>query len=180
LLDDKGQSASYSMPNLAQASHLTIPAWGGRLLIAVGAVALGHVVARFNWKTQPEASMNKPFHILLTFMLALSAPSTVLASGLPTHVGQCVPTKIKWIGTRIGLPDSGSAVKFTNGGYQVSYSTVPAIVHSKVGDRVRMCMVSVPKHCPPGDHRGKKYKTTNLRTHKHWTLYDAEHLCGGA
>lgn len=124
--------------------------------------------------------MKKSYCTPLAFALALSAPSIVLASGLPTHIGQCVKTKIKWIGTRLGTPGSGSAVKFSNGGYQVSYSTVPAIVHSKVGDRVRMCLVSVPKHCPPGDHRGKKYKTTNLRTHKHWTLYDSEHLCGGA
>jgi hypothetical protein len=127
-----------------------------------------------------EAAMNKSFCIPLAFALALSAPSIVLASGLPTHIGQCAKTKIIWIGTRLGTPGSGSAVKFANGGYQVSYSTVPAITHSQVGDRVRMCLVSVPKHCPPGDHRGKKYKTTNLRTHKHWTLYDSEHLCGGA
>ena len=82
--------------------------------------------------------MNKSFRISLAFALALSAPSIVLASGVPTHIGQCVKTKIKWIGTRLGTPGSGSAVKFTNGGYQVSYSTVPAIVHSKVGDRVQM------------------------------------------
>src|SRR5208283_2230662 len=88
--------------------------------------------------------MKKSFRIPLTFAIALSAPSIVLASGLPTHVGQCVKTEIKWIGTRLGTSGSGSAVKFTNGGYQVSYFTVPAIVHSEVGDRVRMCRVSVP------------------------------------
>ena len=124
--------------------------------------------------------MKKYFRITLAFALALSDPSIVHASRLPTHIGQCAKTKIKWIGTRLGTPGSGSAVNFTNGGHQVSYSTVPAIVHSKVRDRVRICLVSVPKHCPPGDHRGKKYKTTNLRTHRHWTLYDSEHLCGGA
>ena len=71
-------------------------------------------------------------------------------------------------------------MSFKNGGYQVSYDTVPAIVHSKVGDPVRMCLVSVPKHCPKGDHRGRVYRTTNLRTHHGWKLMDSEHLCGGA
>ena len=88
---------------------------------------------------------------------------------------------IKSVETRLeNAPDSGSAVSFRNGGYQVSYDTVPAIVHSKAGDPVRMCLVSIPKHCPKGDHRGKVYRTTNLRTHKSWKLMDSEHMCGGA
>jgi hypothetical protein len=41
-------------------------------------------------------------------------------------------------------------------------------------------LVSIPKGCPKGDHRGKIYKATNLRTHGQWTLPDAEHSCGGA
>jgi hypothetical protein len=38
----------------------------------------------------------------------------------------------------------------------------------------------LPTNCPPGDHRGKLYTTTNLRTEEAWTLPDAEHGCGGA
>jgi hypothetical protein len=75
---------------------------------------------------------------------------------------------------------SGSAVSFDNGGYQVSYDTVPAIEHSKTGDPVRMCLVSIPRHCPKGDDRGRVYRITNLRTHKGWKLPDSEHMCGGA
>ncbi|MGO9674835.1 MAG: hypothetical protein ACLPSF_11840 [Methylocella sp.] len=96
-------------------------------------------------------------------------------------------TAIKSVETRLvdgstnkPMLDSGSAVSFANGGYQVSYDAIPAIVHSKQGDPVSMCLVSIPRHCPKGDDRGRIYRTTNLRTHKSWTLRDAEHMCGGA
>ncbi len=55
-----------------------------------------------------------------------------------------------------------------------------AVDRSRPGDPVRICLVSIPKHCPPGDNRGRTYKTTNLRTHRAWTLPDSEHMCGGA
>ena len=57
---------------------------------------------------------------------------------------------------------------------------VAAIEQSKKGDPVRMCLVSIPHPCPKGDDRGRVYKTTNLRTHKSWSLPDSEHMCGGA
>jgi hypothetical protein len=75
---------------------------------------------------------------------------------------------------------SGSAIDFVNGGYQVSYDEVAAIAASRPGDDADVCLVSVPKGCPKGDHRGKIYKTTNLRTRGQWTLPDSEHSCGGA
>jgi hypothetical protein len=40
--------------------------------------------------------------------------------------------------------------------------------------------VELPTDCPPGDDRGKVYKTTNKRTGESWTQADAEHMCGGA
>ena len=124
------------------------------------------------------------FHVAaLTF--ALGAPAH--ADGLPTRVGACANTTIKSVGTRLvdssndePIPDSGSAVNFANGGYQVSYDTIPAIERSRKGDPVRMCLVSIPKGCPKGDDRGREYNTTNLRTHKTWRLPDAQHMCGGA
>jgi len=104
---------------------------------------------------------------------------------LPQRVGLCVETRIKSVETRLvdgstPITGSGSAVTFVNGGYQVSYDTVPAIEHSRPGDPVRMCLISIPQGCPRGDERGRLYKTTNLRTHRSWTLRDAEHMCGGA
>jgi hypothetical protein len=119
------------------------------------------------------------FFLIVLLSLAICAPAR--AGDLPKHVGQCVKTRIKSIETRLeNAPDSGSAVSFENGGYQVSYDTVPAIVHSKAGDPARMCLVSIPKNCPKGDDRGRVYRTTNLRTHKSWKLMDSEHMCGGA
>jgi hypothetical protein len=113
--------------------------------------------------------------------------SDAFAQPLPKRVGDCARTKIKSVETRLvdgsthkPIPGSGSAVSFENGGYQVSYDTVPAIEQSKKGDPVRMCLISIPHNCPKGDDRGRVYKTTNLRTHKSWSLPDSEHMCGGA
>jgi len=75
---------------------------------------------------------------------------------------------------------SGSAVVFANGGYQVSYNEVEAIHHSRVGDPVLMCLILIPRGCPPGDARGRWYTTTDKRTMESWTMPDAEHSCGGA
>ena len=87
------------------------------------------------------------YFLLAMLSLAMCVPAQ--AGGLPKRVGDCAKTKIKSVETRLeNAPDSGSAVSFRNGGYQVSYDTVPAIVHSKAGDPVRMCLVSIPKHCP--------------------------------
>ena len=106
---------------------------------------------------------------------------------LPTKVGECRETRISQITTRLmdgttrrPIPDSGSAVSFSNGGYQVSYEEEEAISRSRVGDRVLMCLVTVPEDCPPGDNRGRRYTTTNLRNGGSWTLPDSPHSCGGA
>jgi hypothetical protein len=119
--------------------------------------------------------------------LVLAAPLNTAAGGerRPSRVGQCVATSIKAIGTRLtdgGKPieGSGSEVRFTNGVRQVSYETVPSIERSETGDPVRICLVELPKDCPPGDDRGRVYRTTNLRTSEVWRLPDSEHMCGGA
>src|SRR5579872_7417715 len=125
-------------------------------------------------------------HLLAAAAILLSA-NVVAADPLPTQIGQCSRTTIKDVTTRLvdgatnqPIPGSGSAVTFANGGYQVSYDTIAAIVQSRPGDSVTMCLASIPKGCPPGDKRGIVYKTTNLRTHGTWTLPDSEHSCGGA
>jgi hypothetical protein len=123
-------------------------------------------------------SSKKP--VFLLALLALATVSTARARELPGRVGHCVMTAIQEVGTRLGTPGSGSAVSFENGGTQVGYETVPAIDHSRPGDRVRMCLVSIPKNCPKGDERGRVYRTTNLRTRQSWTLADSAHMCGGA
>jgi hypothetical protein len=102
------------------------------------------------------------------------------AEDLPTEVGACSETTIEDIGYRLGDPDSGSAISYANGGGQVSYDTIPEIHRSRVGDPVRLCLVSIPEDCPPGDDRGKVYSATNLRTGESWEAPDSQHSCGGA
>lgn len=122
---------------------------------------------------------------VVAIVFALGPPA--VADSLPTRIGQCTRTTIKSVEARLmdsathaAIPDSGSAVVFANGGYQVDYVTVPAVEASRPGDPVVMCLVSIPQHCPPGDDRGRMYKTTNERTRQSWTLPDSEHMCGGA
>ena len=125
--------------------------------------------------------------VLTLAMCGLVESDSVSAAELPGRVGTCIQTTVKRIGTRLtdgatGQPikGSGSAVEYSNKGYQVSYETEPAIMNSRVGDKVRICLISIPQHCPRGDGRGRIYRTTNLRTLQVWTLPDSEHTCGGA
>jgi hypothetical protein len=104
-----------------------------------------------------------------------------LSAGLPTKVGECSTTKISQIGSRLdGVPGSGSAVSYANGGHQVSYDMIPGIQHSRAGDAIKLCLIELPTNCPPGDDRGKIYRATNLRTHATWEAPDTQHSCGGA
>jgi hypothetical protein len=110
------------------------------------------------------------------------APAPI-TSGLPglQHELQCVKTAIKEIGSRLlQTPGSGPAIRYTNGGFQVGYEDVPGIDRARVGDPVLMCLISIPKQCPPGDTRGRVYTVTDLRTQESWTLADSALACGGA
>lgn len=100
---------------------------------------------------------------------------------IPTEVGSCSYTTVANIGTRLlNTPGSGSAITFTNKGFQVSYRTIPQIENSKAGDRVVMCLGALPENCPSGDQRGKLYLTVNLRTLDFWAEADSSHSCGAA
>jgi hypothetical protein len=120
---------------------------------------------------------------LAALLLAAAAPPTPA----PVQLGQCVRAKIVSLGQRLmdartatPIRGSGSVVRLSNLIAQVSYDQVPAIQRSRIGDPVEMCLVQLPSDCPPGDERGKIYRTTNLRTKTSWTLPDSEHSCGGA
>jgi hypothetical protein len=115
---------------------------------------------------------------LVAVLAVRSGPAR--AEELPTEIGACSETTIEDIGYRLGDPDSGSAISYANGGGQVSYDTIPEIHRSRVGDPVRLCLVSIPEDCPPGDDRGKVYSATNLRTGESWEAPDSQHSCGGA
>ena len=123
-----------------------------------------------------------PLRAVMLACLALSPAGwqTADAAELPAEVGVCSETTITEIGYRLGDPDSGSAISYANGGVQISYDTIPEIHRSQVGDAVKLCLVSVPEDCPPGDDRGKIYRATNLRTGETWEAPDSQHSCGGA
>jgi hypothetical protein len=74
-----------------------------------------------------------------------------------------------------------SGIVYTNGkGQNGEYAYVPAMENSRPGDRVKLCLVSYMKDCPPGDDRGTWYTALNLRTHGRWHKPNASHSCGGA
>jgi hypothetical protein len=110
------------------------------------------------------------------------------SSILPSTVGQCADTTITSITDRFGADltpskkgsDKGTFVRFSNSGVQVSLVKERSIVRSQVFDKVNMCLVDVPKGCPPGDNRGRVYKTTNLRTGESWSLPNDVRSCSGA
>jgi len=112
----------------------------------------------------------------------VSRPVSCEPEALPTNIGDCSESTIASITGRISPEpnETGTAVNFANGGHQVSYEKVDSIIRSKVGDHVRICLVALPTDCPPGDDRGKVYKTTNERTNESWTMQDSQHGCGGA
>lgn len=128
-----------------------------------------------------------PYQGWIVALAALLAGAGGLDRELPARPGMCVWTKIKRVEHRLQegehgpfIKDSGSAVEFENGGYQVDYAEWDEVNHSRAGDPVMMCLVSIPQHCPKGDNRGRVYTTTNLRTLGSWTMRDSEHSCGGA
>ncbi len=118
----------------------------------------------------------------------ISGNAEQLPAAVPTKLGRCSSTAVDNVAPRLqsgeaimpGDFDSGTIVTFQNKGVQVSYSREIAILNAKRSDRVVMCLISIPHHCPPNDDRGRIYTVTNLRTQQTWTLPDSQHSCGGA
>lgn len=127
---------------------------------------------------------------LTAILILLSVPNFSLKSQAatpPTRLGHCSNTSVAKVMTRLQdavtkkpILGSGTSIQFTNGIYLVSYDMVPEAESSKPRDPVKLCLISIPKNCPPGDNRGKIYTATNLRTKKTFTLPDSQHSCGGA
>jgi hypothetical protein len=112
---------------------------------------------------------------------ASGAAANASAAAKPANVGDCVETTVSLVGPRLeGMPDSGSGIEYANGMSQVEYDVIAGIANSHVGDAVRLCLMSVPEHCPPGDDRGRVYSATNVRTGETWSAPDSQHMCGGA
>ena len=111
---------------------------------------------------------------------AFAARNRILSAAL-ARPGDCEETRIDEVGYRLDdAPGSGSSVLFADGISLTGYDTVPAIAQSRVGDRVRVCLSSIPTQCPPGDDRGRIYGVVNRRTGGQWERADSQHSCGGA
>ena len=114
----------------------------------------------------------------------------VIDENLPKVLGHCTRTKIisitgrfgetlKWPHPKDGIV-SGTAVRYANGASQVSYNYEEEVALSHIGDDVLLCLSTIPRHCPPGDDRGRSYSATNLDTNRSWIMSDSQHMCGGA
>ncbi|MCR0984440.1 lysozyme inhibitor LprI family protein [Roseomonas populi] len=128
------------------------------------------------------SSTSLPNWLSATDMAEGAAPES---NAPPARIAACTATRVADIGARLegegpGEFSSGTSVVFANGVRQVSYEREEAVIASKPGDRVVMCLTVIPRACPPGDDRGRYYSVTNLRTRASWSLPDSQHLCGGA
>jgi hypothetical protein len=76
--------------------------------------------------------------------------------------------------------EEGTAVSFSDDIGQVSYGREEALTQAKAGDRVVLCLMSIPRDCPKGDVRGRLYLGYDADAKTQWILPDSQHLCGGA
>lgn len=135
------------------------------------------------WEISPDKS---------SFMQGISAKSLtggrqLKASDIPTKVGRCGVTTILSVHPRLdngGAPvtdedfGGGTGIDYANDGYQVSYGREEALIRSKPGDPVTLCLVEIDRDCKP-DESGRLFLATNGRTKESWILPDAQHKCGG-
>lgn len=99
------------------------------------------------------------------------------------RIGECFSTTVKQVGTRLegdSEESNGASVAYADGHYQVDYESSPKTLGFRAGDPARLCVVSLPRGCPIGDHRGIVYKAVDRATRRTWTAADSEHSCGGA
>jgi hypothetical protein len=92
----------------------------------------------------------------------------------PQRVGDCAETRIEYIGKRLsGSGGTRNVICFVSG-LQLGYNSDPALDQSREGDLVRVCLVSIPAGCSEYNPGRASYRTTNLRTGRHWTLEDTD------
>ena len=139
-------------------------------------------------------------------VLQLADPAFVLPTGFTAPAppdydllkkqfkpGECMLSTVTDLGPRLCTPDandkcpdnlpfddSGNSISAASGVAGVDYDRVPALEKSIRGDKVLLCLKSIPKNCPQDDDRGYWWRWKNLRTGGKWELPDAQHMCGGA
>lgn len=125
------------------------------------------------------------------------ASRSTTSAALLVRPGDCVDTKIVGKHTRFegAVPGKNGGEVFVALANQVNLylTAIPQLSPDSnpdaymartkdfaIGDRVRLCLVSLPEDCPPGDDRGKIYSVTNSKNQLSFTGVDAWHRCGGA
>jgi len=111
----------------------------------------------------------------------------VIDDDLPNVLGHCTRTRIISITGRFGetlkwpppKDVNGTTVRYANGANQVSYNYEEQVARSHIGDDVLLCLSTIPRHCPPGDNRGRVYSSTKIEDHSSWIMSDSQHMCGG-
>jgi hypothetical protein len=115
-----------------------------------------------------------------TVVQQASEVSTPVRPPALQKVGDCAITAITGIAARLegtSAHDTGSAIVYANGVSGVSYEYVPPIHASRIGDQVRLCLVSIFRNHPLGGDHGQEYQATNLRTGNHWASgYSSDYI----
>ena len=115
------------------------------------------------WLAARSAGCGRRVGCLTTFtnaQLAWLRGATPMAAALPKTPGRCALTLVKEVTTRLEeaddkpVPGSGSTIIMANGVVGVSYEQLPEVDSARRGDAMVVCLVSLPRDCPPGDDRG--------------------------
>ena len=132
---------------------------------------------------EPALSLNQEGKASEPRRDALKAQIT--EKSLPAAIGRCAQTIVTKVVRRPydnGDPAAanfGSAIRYKNGGGQISSEQNAGIDASMPGDRVQICLVALPHNCPRGDNRGAVYHALNMRTGQEWDAPNSERACGG-
>jgi hypothetical protein len=135
-------------------------------------------------RLNPEATAAREAFLTVTWICILllhaNADSTPIHPPGLEKVGDWAITTIIDISARLKgtlAQDTGSAIVYANGVSGVSYEFVPTLHASRIGDRVKLCLVSILTNCPMSEDRGHEYQATNLRTGKHWASgYSSDYI----
>lgn len=132
--------------------------------------------------TGMRALISQRIYLIASLLLSLAAHAE--PKEVRVTPPKCGKTRIETIGKRLETEDhslQGTVITYANGIMGISYDLIPAIAeHSKIGDKVKLCLIAKYVDCPKGDNRGRTYRATNLRTSESWELMDSQHVCGGA
>ncbi len=144
-----------------------------------------------------EGCVRDAYHQRLAELQATPAARPTQSAAIPVRIGDCVTTQIEDKSTRFAEATPGDTggemyVSLTNsvGLYLTNIPHLPANANPDAymartrdfaqGDTIRLCLISLPEDCPPGDDRGKSYSVTNLKNQLSFIGIDAWHTCGGA